>query len=374
MSSNKRVIYSVESFSIAPDGSSSFTPVHGAQQCGTTFNSNLQQIFELGQISLYENKEDVPDVSLTAQKVLDGYPLIYHLATQQAVTGTLAGRSRTKCLGGFATFDDTQDSASGVPLAELIMSGLFVNSLTYTFSVDGNFTEDIGFIGSNRIWRNTENGAGGPTPLLSGTFINTDSPLSLTGSGGVNRQQHFIWDLAGVVATGILALPITLDVNSQVNADNIVSILPPDIDGINSSGLNTKRADGTYNCHVQSVTVSVDLNRIALEELGRKAPYFRAVQFPVQVTCAITINNVKWDGFSGTELGQLSNGNNLTNRTIKVKCQESTYLNLGTNNKLSSIDYNAGDTGGSQSTITYNYLTFNDLIVKHSADPNVGLR
>ena len=80
-----------------------YTPshmVHGLQSVGITTNFNLEQAFELGQIEIYENIEGTPDVEVTLEKVLDGDPLIYHLATT-GVDGTpagsgLAGRSKAR--------------------------------------------------------------------------------------------------------------------------------------------------------------------------------------------------------------------------------------------------------------------------------------
>lgn len=364
MSNNKRLYYAVEDIGIAPDGTSAFVRVHGVQSCGSTGTNNLDAILELGQISLYENKEVVPDVQFTAQKVLDGYPLMYHMATQASTTGTLAGRSRAKCIVSMITFDDTLDSASGVPQAECWMSGLYPSSLSYSFGVDGNFTEDMTFVGNNRLWRNTEAGGGGPAPYFSGTSYNNDAPLAITGSGGVNRRWNMIFDVVGNPA---------LDVNGQLDYTG-ATILPPEIDGISSSGTNIRNSDGTFKASIQSITASVDLNRQDIFELGNRNPYFKFVQFPVQVTSAISVNMKKWDGVSMTYYGVAGNGNNTTPRSIKIKIQEGTFIDLGTKNKLASVDYNGGDTGGQNATATYNFTTYNDFTVKHPQDPNASLR
>lgn len=50
--------------------------IHGLQQVGVTTKFNLDQIFEIGQLSIYENVEVLPEVEVTLEKVLDGYPLI----------------------------------------------------------------------------------------------------------------------------------------------------------------------------------------------------------------------------------------------------------------------------------------------------------
>jgi len=38
-------------------------------------------------------------------------------------------------------------------------------------------------------------------------------------------------------------------------------------------------------------------------------------------------------------------------------------INLGAKNKLSSVSYSGGDTGGGNATITYSYSNFNEMTV-----------
>ncbi len=364
MGNNKRIFYAVESIGFAPDGTSAFIMAHGVQSAGITTNLNLDQIFELGQISIYENKENLPDITFTAQKVLDGYCPLYLLGTQGSSTASLAGRSRVKVLGGYATYDDTQNSASGIPLQETIMSGLFVNSVAYTFNVDGPFTEDVTLVGNNKILKNSDQNGGTTIPVMSGSFLNNDTPRAITGSGGVNIRQNLVFDFPN----GNYAF----DVNSQLTS-TVASILPKDIDGISSSGTNNKRSDGTYQAHLQNITASVDLNRQNILELGRKTPYFKYVQFPVQVTSSFTIIGVKWDNVTAIENGQFANGTNVTENTIRLRTQEGLLVDLGTHNKLTSADINGGDVGGANVSITYNYVTFSDFTVTHWNDATTSL-
>ena len=58
------------------------TIIKGLQSVGLDTTFNLEQAFELGQLSLYENIEGIPDISMTLQKVLDGTPLLWHTATK----------------------------------------------------------------------------------------------------------------------------------------------------------------------------------------------------------------------------------------------------------------------------------------------------
>ena len=47
-----------------------------------------------------------------------------------------------------------------------------------------------------------------------------------------------------------------------------------------------------------------------------------------------------------------------------IRDRAGTVLNLGTANKLSSVSYTGGDTGGGNATVTYAYSNFNDLTVQ----------
>src|SRR5579885_1380306 len=106
--SNRRVYYAVSAVAVSKCGEMSFTNAHGVQSVAINTRFNLLNIFELGQIDQYQIQEDVPDIELTAEKVLDGYPLLYHLATKGAISGTLAGRSNIRSTWGFSVFTDTQ--------------------------------------------------------------------------------------------------------------------------------------------------------------------------------------------------------------------------------------------------------------------------
>src|SRR4051812_15098956 len=118
---NNRIFWAVESVHIAECGTSSFTLAHGVQQCGITTRIGLDSVFELGQIETYAQEEGTPDVEITMEKVLDGYPLFYHLCTKNSTSASLSGRSTKRATVGLAIFGDTQDSASGTPIARCVM-------------------------------------------------------------------------------------------------------------------------------------------------------------------------------------------------------------------------------------------------------------
>jgi len=356
---SKRVIYAGRQIGFAKDGTSTYVEAHGVQSIGITTNFNLEQVFEMGQLAIYANIEQIPDIEVTMEKVLDGYPLLYHLATNGATNPSVLGRSNIKTIVAMSVFADDKDSASGVPIAEVSMSGLAISALTLTIPVDGNCTEAVTLVGNNKVWRDDETLGNG---VFTGRFNNQDAPLA---SGGIMRRQHVVM----VPPTG----SFSLDANGVTTAT--VSTWPREIPGISSTGLNTVADDGTFVAPLQTVTVSCDLGRDQIFELGRKSPYHRFVNFPVEVRTEIEVLSTKWDNISATEAGGTngaSAGNNTSYQTIKIYLEDGTYIQTGVKNKLTTQAMTGGDAGGGGGNVThrYSYVTYNDLIVSHPMDPS----
>jgi len=348
---NKRLFYAVYAAGIARDGSASYTPIHGLQSVGLTTTFNLEEVFEIGQVNIYEQIETLPDIEVTLEKVLDGYPPIYLLATQQGTSSSLVGRSVAKCSVALSIFNDTNDSASGTPNTEVNMSGMYVSSPSWNFPVDGNFTESLTLVGNHKQWKSA-------AFTFSGSiFNNLDQPLAVTsGVGGVNRREDLLFTPTGNAWTG-----------------TNYTILPAGqyggIPGISTSGTNDKTAD-VYGAHIQNISVSTNLGRTNLNELGRKNPYFRYVEFPIEVTCEIECININGDQVSAAEDGVVpGSGTNLEDKRIKLVCREGTILDLGTRNKLASVSDTGGDATGGNRSMTFSFSNFNYLNVTHVQDP-----
>jgi hypothetical protein len=343
MPTNNRIYWACQGLGISPQDSVSFTGLHGVQSVGITTTFNLEQVFEIGQLAIYENIEDIPDIEVTMEKVIDGTPLLYLLSTQGASGTTLAARSTKKCNIALNIYDDTYEAASGVPQAEVIMSGMYISSVGYTMPVDGNATESVTWVGNNKAWRTSGF-------LLSGTVLSpavagADEPPQIAASGGVQRRENFIFTTGG-------------------GAGNY-TVLPTEVEGISSSGTNNADAAGNYSASVQSVSVNVDLGREALNELGRRGPYFRYVNFPVEVSTEIEVISKLGDRVLATEAGLNGSGFCTTNQSIIIALQEGTRINLGGRNRLSNVTYGGADAAGGNATSTYSYITYNDFIVTH---------
>lgn len=350
---NNRIYYAIQQVTMG--NGQTETAVHGLQSVGITTNFNLEQVFELGQLALYQNIENIPEIEVTLNKVLDGYPLLYVLATE-AGTGIntqlvaqgpdLAGRQNARVDVKLGIYPDTQVSADGNSIAAVACSGMYVSSVSYTFPVDGNFTEDVTLVGNDKVWGST----------LSGSFgTNDDEPEAVE---GVNRRQHL-----------------------NMSACRF----PTQIPGIGNDGINSLIGNGSgHEVHFQNITVSTDLGRESIFELGTFAAYHRYVTFPVEVTSEFEVLAVNGDGINATELGYYTGSQanpsvatgvpsgcdnprfNLLDQTIYLETCEGTKIHLGNKNKLSSVNYTGGDTGGGNVTVTYSYSNFNDFVVAHS--------
>jgi len=355
---NNRIYYAVQSVGLQGDTTGGgYTAVHGLQSVGMTTNFNLDQVFEIGQLAIYENIEDIPDVEVTLTKALDGYPLLWHLATVDASSPTLAGRSTCKSYFALAIYPDTYDSASGDPSSLVQCSGMYVSSLSYNFPVEDSFTENVTLVGNDKVWMNDPKPTNPNlvTPSFGGTTFhnNNDSPI---GNAGVNRRQ----DLTFI---------------HQNDVDK--TILPYEVDGISSSGTNEQSNGEDFDAHIQNITVSADFGRPELYELGRRAPYHRHIEWPVEITCEIVTTSSSGDMVSATEDGiyttgtaACTDGSNLAAREIRIATCEGTRIYLGNDNKLASVNYGGGDAGGGNVTVSYTFTTFNNLTVIHSGDPN----
>lgn len=402
---NKRILYATKKVGIGTVGSAggsssakgSFTQMHGIQSVGITTTFNLEQTFELGQLSIYENIEGIPDISIDVEKVLDGYCPVYVMATSRngstttgvdgkATAATLIGRSKAQCDFCLSIYKDTAEiatntaagGASDAAETDVMMSGVFVNSVSYNVGIEGYATETVNLVGENKIWHNHSTAAGTvggrhkrPKWAAADFISGEESPLALTqGSGGVNRREDVIFDYperTGTDARGTQA-PGGFDVNGAVSG--LGTILPRQLPGISTSGTND-RWNSTGGAHIQSFSCSTDFGREDIFELGKKGRFHRFVPFPTEVTSEITIISQSGDLISATEAGVVDKANqaNLNNESIRLQLREGLIVDLGTKNKLSNVSVTGGDAGGGNEEITYSYSNFNNFTVYHPQDP-----
>ena len=333
MATNNRIFYACQAVNIVSSTGNAVAAggtVRGVQSVGMSANFTLDQVFEMGQLEIYENIEDVADIEVTLEKVIDGDKFIWEFASNDLCRTTLAGAAKNRCDVYLAIYDDATDNATGTPRNVCFNSGMYTSSVSYSYSVDGSATESVTLVGNERFWNATKGATskyGSPA-----TGFDADVPAD-------NVQRRVNVDLEN----GSTLLPAI--VKSQMNPDT-----PDDEDGIG----------GSY--HIQSISVSAAFGQENILELGRFGPYARYATFPIEVTTEFEVIST-----SGDLQNVSGNGTNLTNQPIKIYDQAGTVIDCGVKNKLSSVSYSGADTGGGNATVSYSFSNFNNLTVTSGA-------
>ena len=365
MAANNRIFYACQAVGIRECFvTGNPVMIHGVQSVGITTNFNLEQAFELGMIQIYENIEGLPDVEVTLEKVLDGYPLMYHLASPTPESVGMVGRSKERSCLSLGIYSDAIDAVSGVPPVEVYCSGMYIGNVSYTVPVDGNATESMTLQGNHKEWLTSNQNL---TKAITETLAKidaapqgkgSDEPKAYTmASGGIQRREN-------------------------VRIDK--SEFPVAVYGCSGSGIgNGWDATGKVpRVHFQNFSVSTDFSREDILELGRKIPYYRAPGFPIEVTTELEAIAISGDFVSAYEAGNpnfwttghadfnpSASGDNTGQEAIRISLQDGTWLDMGRKNRLSSVSYGGGDAAGGNVSISYSYTNFNDLVVLHPQDP-----
>ena len=342
---NNRIFYACQAVAIAKTGHNTgdeFKIMKGVQSVGLNTNFTLEQVFELGQVELYSNEEEIAEVEVTIEKVIDGEPLLYLQAVGNVGKTSIVSASNSRADVYLALYEDNITGINGqAPGSVAVCSGMFVSSVSYTYPVDGNATESLTLVGNEKFW-NTQ------VPQVVGDAI-----------------ARFIVDSTeddefGVANAGF---PPVSGIIRRRGVNILGSVIPPEVCSQRHQGLTTVGNQTLPNSGIQSITVSADFGRENQLELGRFGPYNRYATFPFEVTCEFEVNATSGDLISVSGFGR-----NLTDRPIIIRDLAGTVLNLGTKNRLSSIAYSGGDTGGGIATITFSFSTFNSLTVDGGGD------
>lgn len=352
MPANNRIFYATQAIQLRPqnsDGSSvhgSWLSPKGVQSVGITTTYNLEQLFQLGQIDLYDQVEETPNVEATLNKVLDGTPILYMICMggSSSVAGSngspMANLANNRVNFRLGVFADTNTAATGAPNSYVDCSGMYLSSFTYTFPVAGNATEDVTLVGNSKVW----NSGGGSVFTVPGASA---TAFGFTGSG---------------------TSPTTI---RRYNVNYSSTILPTGVGGI---PIPSGRAEARP--YVQSATIRADLGREAIQEFGRFAPYCRYATFPIEVTSEFQVTAADGDMVNANDFAATAGAcgtsyKNSVDKQIRfVVCgatgSDTLTLDLGSKNKLTSANYTGGDTGGGNATSTYSFRTFNNFTVSAS--------
>lgn len=331
---NNRIFYASHAVSIASNGGNLRT-VQGAQSVSMSTAYNLETVFQLGRLAVYDNFPANPEVTVTVTKALDGWPLIFSLATAPIQAGVTVGQSIIGAANAITSLiigvgSDTANVVDDVApeYTSISLSGLFVESLTYSFGSEGSFTEEVSFKGNNK--------------LLGGRL---DGPVQTAPhAGNVLRRQN-------------------------INLTD--SRFPVEVD---RSGIS-------------NITISTSFNREQIFTMGSYGSRARTVSFPVEITTtfdtvAKNISQSVGTTFNTANItNQCAGPSGLTKQWIRVVlCNASGAteytFDLGSGNMLQNHGYSGGDTSGGNVTETFEYLTYNELtiedLVPNSEPENAG--
>lgn len=328
MATNKRIFYASQGVKLTPvnaSGTASTALVPGGvQSLGVNTNFNLEKIFQLGQLELYDAIENNPQVEITMNKVFDGTKPLFLITmggTAAANSGSIVTFQNNRVnLDLFVHRDTNQGTAASTGVSRLQCTGLYASNFTYTFPTDGNATEEVTLIGNHKAWSLSPTGA---------TVFASDAT-----SKGTARRWKF----------------------SPTNC-----VFP-----VGDGGMPSGNLPGNLDAPITNVTVSFDLGREAIYTLGSYDPYLRYVNFPVEITTEITSLGTDGDFLNLSEsiYSCTGAGSTVKNKPIKfVICgtgtNNSVTLDLGDKNKLQSVNYTGGDTGGGNVEVSYSFTTDN---------------
>jgi len=348
--------------------------MRGIQSVGITTNFNLEQVFQLGQLSIYEDVEEVPDVEVSIERVLDGNiyhnvirlegarddpsgpadindmhcHLLYGHATQLHAS-SIPTMQNNKCDVYLSLNRDSDSNAGdGNPDAYVYCSGMYISNASWTFATDGNITESISLVGNHKVWTT---GVGGGNKIASADM----GAYSASKEAQIGSNILVAGDVDDSDATAGLNLALPSGTTELIGGDilrrqNVVFVNKPSI-----FDADTK---------ITSVSLSVDFGREQINVLGSRLPYYRYVSYPVEVT-------TEWEilGRGDEGLNAYPEQNNVTtNDTIRIQTKNDSGIvcadwYLGTKNKCTSVSYGGGTTGGENVSYTYSFRNFNDLII-----------
>lgn len=352
---------------------------HGVQSISVTTNFETEQAFQLGQLELYEIASRQPSVECTVEKVIDGTKPVFFMVTDPAFGANIVGRTQTyRADIAFAIYSDTQTRVVGNPQTLQTLSGMYVSNIQYTFPIDGPVTEQISLVGNDKLWA--------VYTAISGQTISTIAtpgadphapegvPQAVIASGGVT-------ELAGGAGVAGSTVVIGSGIQRREKVDISRSVLPSVIPGCSGHGSNTVQASGfgglsgqtvtgfwANTVHIaqrlQNITMSIDLGREDIFELGSKRPFAKYATFPVQTSLSIEVVSPVGDLIEASA-GLDCVPDTISYSTCIVRTCEGLQVDLGDNLMLDSIDQGGGGTDGGNLTATYNFKGFNTFNVSH---------
>jgi len=383
----------------------------GVQSIGMSTTFNLEQVFQLGQVELYEYSERQPDVEVTLSKAIDGSKPLFFMVTDPTQGNDIVARTANYQVDiALQIYPDTQFRATGKPQSIVTASGMYVSNVSYTFPADGFVTEDITLVGNDKVWGSMvavsgktaghNGGEGGGEPLINwpaedegeNPAAPEGTPSGVFGHDGNTSalEEGGAFELAGgndrlgvlIVGSGIQRRE-EIDIRRSILPKDIPGIVDPIISGINAafvnggfgtqgpgtaSDTNQSIADANTDFiaeHIQNITVSFSVAREDIFELGTKRPFARVPDFPLEATASIEVITAQGDLVDASSAIDCGPDNTTESNTIILRTCDGFQVDLGDANRLTSVELGGGEAGGDNMTVTYNYSSFNTFNVSH---------
>ena len=303
-----RVIYQSEALYVSEDLSSTtsgkHTQLERVQSANYNFSISRQDINQYGQLARIDSLVlEPPTVSLDFSYYLtDGY--------NERALGFFV-RTGAQSQGNFASGHMTSSSGKNFYIST-VSEGDDATGVTSVKSMIG--------IGNAYLSDYTLDLAVGSLPTVSvtmeGANINSDTTFSTVGgaisgiaSPAINPQDGSILN----TSSNVVLKP------ANSGASNISALRPGDVtvditnfDGTGLSDLSSS----SEAIHIQSASLSLPLSRSALQRLGTKFPYARAVDFPV--TASLSINAIV-NEIVATNLANILNDQSEKDITLTLK-------------------------------------------------------
>jgi hypothetical protein len=328
--SNIRTFYACQAVAVCPilESSGSYSSgtynyMHGVQSVGLNSSFDIENLFELGQLEIYDTVLNVPEIEITIEKVLDGYKTVYGLLSSASgnVAQPLSQASKNRASVKFALYPDTQNASTSGYVRLVECTGMYLSNVTYTIPVDGNITESVTLVGNHKQWYTSGSGFTVPDSISNGSALPDDRPVNKIGSeangSGIFRRQHVTYNGPGKVKA-------------------------------------------------QNITLTLNLSREDVFEFGRRIPYAKIATYPIETTVEIESLAVSgnYDDISFTEDTSLLPDKDKGIEVIIASTHNSGgtgnfMINTGSGNFLTSITHTGGDATGGNATVTRSYTSYN---------------
>lgn len=279
---------------------------HGVQSVGINSTFDIENVFELGQLEIYDSVLNIPTVEITVEKILDGYDTPYHYISNNE---NLAKSSKYRADVIFNIYADSGNANAGTSVQGIKCTGMYINNVTYTFPVDGNCTESVTFVGNVKELSASAYSIGTiPSSITNNEATPDDAPSGVGSPGRIVRRQDVV---------------------------------------VTAPGSNK----------AQSVTLTLNLGREDVFEFGQRIPYAKLATYPIEVTAEIQSllvdGNVDDAAFDDTTVT-----NPVKDQLITVVAGN-LGVDLGNKCYLTSINKAGGDATGGNATITRSFTTYN---------------